>query len=115
MCSATLPVPPVAGTAVDGVVEAIESGVRGGLLVPPEQPEQLAAAMRPLLEDDALVEQLTAIGKPWAWARFDAREMVRQIEAVYVEETQRRGIALPPAGVAALSGATEPVAAPAHE
>jgi glycosyltransferase involved in cell wall biosynthesis len=106
---------PVAGTAVDGVVEAIESGARGGLLAPPEQPEQLAAAMRRLLDDRMLVEQLTAVGKPWAWARFDAREMVRQIEAVYVEELRRRGIALPPAEVQALSGAPETVAAPARE
>lgn len=89
---------PVAGTAVDGVAEAIESGTRGGLLVPPEQPEQLAAAMRRLLEDRALVERLTTAGKAWAWARFDARQMVRQIEAIYVEELRRRGIPLPPAG-----------------
>jgi len=89
---------PVAGTAVDGVAEAVDSGTRGGLLVPPEQPEQLAASMRRLLEDRALAEGLTTVGKTWAWARFDAREMVRQIEAIYVEELQRRGIPLPPAG-----------------
>jgi glycosyltransferase involved in cell wall biosynthesis len=106
---------PVAGTAVDGVVEAIESGVRGGVLSPPEQPEQLAAAMRRLLEDRAFVEQLTTEGKTWAWARFDAREMVRQIEAIYAEELRQRGIALP-AGDALVPGSTAaPVAAPAHE
>lgn len=106
---------PVAGTAVDGVVEAIESGARGGLLVPPEQPEQLAAAMRRLLEDQALVEQLTTIGKAWAWERFDAREMVRQIEAIYVEELQRRGLLLPPAGALAPTSPVKTLAAPAHE
>ena len=94
---------PVAGTAVDGVVEAIERGERGGLLAPPEQPDQLAVAMRRLLEDQALVEQLTTIGKAWAWERFDAREMVRQIEAIYAEELQRRGLPLPPAGTSAPS------------
>jgi glycosyltransferase involved in cell wall biosynthesis len=106
---------PVAGTAVDGVVEAIASGERGGLLVPPEEPEQLAAAMRRLLEERALVEELTTAGKTWAWARFDAREMVRQIEAVYEEELRRRGIALPPAEVLPLSGPAEMTAAPARE
>jgi glycosyltransferase involved in cell wall biosynthesis len=106
---------PVAGTAVDGVVEAIASGERGGLLVPPEQPEQLAAAMRRLLEDRALVEQLTGVGKPWAWARFDAREMVRQIEAIYVEELQRRDLPLPPAGALTASGLPGVLAAPTHE
>ncbi|HEY7124561.1 MAG TPA: glycosyltransferase family 4 protein [Ktedonobacterales bacterium] len=87
---------PVAGSAVDGVVEAIESGKRGGLLVPPEQPEQLAAAMQRLLVDRAYAEQLAAAGKTWAWARFDAREMVKAIEAIYREELQKRGIRLPP-------------------
>ncbi len=106
---------PVAGTAVDGVVEAIESGVRGGLLSPPEQPAQLAAAMRRLLEDRALAARLTGVGKPWAWARFDAREMVRQIEAVYVEELRQRGIPLPAGGALAASSPAEPVAAPSHE
>jgi glycosyltransferase involved in cell wall biosynthesis len=87
---------PVAGSAVDGVVEAIESGKRGGLLVPPEQPAQLAAAMQRLLEDRAFAGQLAAEGKAWAWARFDAREMVKEIEAVYAEELHKRGLSLPP-------------------
>jgi glycosyltransferase involved in cell wall biosynthesis len=90
---------PVAGTAVDGVVEAIESGQRGGLLVQPEQPAQLTAAMRRLLEDRALAGRLTTEGKTWAWARFDAREMVRQIEAIYVEELQRQKIPIPPSSL----------------
>ncbi len=106
---------PVAGTAVDGVVEAIESGQRGGLLVPPEQPAQLAAALRRLLEDRALVKQLTSAGKSWAWARFDAREMVRHIEAIYVAELQRRGIPLPAAGALAVSSPAEAVTTPARE
>jgi glycosyltransferase involved in cell wall biosynthesis len=106
---------PVAGTAVDGVVEAVESGRRGGLLSPPEEPEQLAAAMRRLLEDPALVEQLTTEGRTWAWARFDAREMVRQIESVYAHELRQRGIPLPTARPLAASSPAEPVATPSHE
>ncbi len=98
---------PVAGTAVDGVVEAIESGQRGGLLVPPEQPAQLAGALRRLLEDRALAERLTAEGTAWAWARFDARQMVRQIETIYDEELQRHGIALP-------TPAAQPLPSAAH-
>ena len=106
---------PVAGTAVDGVVEAIESGVRGGLLSPPEQPEHLAAAMRRLLEDRAFARQLTAEGKTWAWARFDAREMVRQIEAMYAEELRQRGIPLPAGDMLATASPATPVAAPTHD
>lgn len=102
---------PVVGTAVDGVVEAIDSGKRGGLLVPPEQSEQLAAALRQVLQDRALAERLIAEGKTWAWERFDAREMVRLIESIYVEELQRRGIALPAASSAATPRAAETLAA----
>ncbi len=106
---------PVAGTAVDGVAEAIESGVRGGLLSPPEQPEPLAAAMRRLLEDRAFAQQLTTEGKTWAWARFDAREMVRQIEAIYAEELRRRGIPLPAGDALPSASPAAPVAAPTRE
>ena len=106
---------PVAATAVDGVVEAIESGERGGLLVPPEQPEQLAGALRQLLEDRALAERLTAAGAPWAWKRFDAREMVKLIESIYVEELQRRGIPLPAATVQPLFNTAEAVSAAPQE
>src|SRR5437588_6327695 len=42
VCEALLCSRPVAGTAVDGVREVIVSGVRGGILVPPGQPEALA-------------------------------------------------------------------------
>ena len=86
---------PVAGTAVDGVVEAIQSGQRGGLLVPSEQSEQLAGALCQLLEDRALAERLAAEGRGWAWERFDARQMVKLIESIYAEEVQRRGLPLP--------------------
>lgn len=107
---------PVAGTAVDGVVEAIESGVRGGLLVPAEQAEQLAGALCQLLEDRTLAERLTAEGTTWARERFDARDMVRLIESIYAEEVQRRGIPLPAATAQALPGAAEAVsAAPPQE
>ncbi len=102
---------PVVGTAVDGVVEAIDSGKRGGLLVPPEQSAQLAAALRQVLRDCALAGRLTAEGKTWAWERFDAREMVRLIESIYVEELQRRGIPLPAASSAATPRAAETLAA----
>src|SRR5439155_1037471 len=43
VCEALLCGRPVAGTAVDGMREVIVSGVRGGILVPPNQPAALAA------------------------------------------------------------------------
>lgn len=48
---------PVIGTAVGGVPAAIEDGV-SGLLVPPCDAEQLAAAMTRLLEDESLRARL---------------------------------------------------------
>lgn len=54
---------PVAGTAVACVVEASESGGRGGLLSPLERLEQLTAGMRRPLNDRTLIERLTAADK----------------------------------------------------
>ena len=102
---------PVAGTAVDGMLEAIESGKRGGLLAPAEDPAQLAENMRRLLEDRALADKLAAEGKTWAWARFDSRAMVKHIEAIYAEALQQRGLPLPASGGLPVEQTTAPLAA----
>jgi glycosyltransferase involved in cell wall biosynthesis len=54
---------PVVATAVGGVPEVVRDG-ENGLLVPPNDPEALAAAMRALLGDDALRARLASAAKP---------------------------------------------------
>ena len=50
---------PVIATAVGGVPEIVQSGVNG-ILVPPRDPDALAAAMARVSEDDALRANLRA-------------------------------------------------------
>jgi len=54
---------PVVSTAVGGVPEVVHDG-ENGLLVPPGRPEELAAALRRILEEPGLRERLAANAKP---------------------------------------------------
>jgi glycosyltransferase involved in cell wall biosynthesis len=54
---------PVVSTAVGGVPEVVHDR-ENGLLVPPEDPEALAAALREVLEDDDLRRRLAAAAQP---------------------------------------------------
>ena len=54
---------PVVSTAVGGVPEVVRDG-ENGLLVPPNDPTALAAALRRVLHDDALRSRLAAAAKP---------------------------------------------------
>ena len=53
---------PVVSTAVGGVPEVVHDR-RNGLLVPPNDPDALAAAIRTMLEDDALHDDLASAAK----------------------------------------------------
>ncbi len=76
---------PLVATAVDGVREAVVSGERGGLLVPPKDPAALAQAAARLMEDPRLATQLAAAGRSWARQRFDVQDMVAAIDRLYQE------------------------------
>jgi glycosyltransferase involved in cell wall biosynthesis len=80
----------VAGTAVDGVREVIISGERGGILVPPERPDELAAATLTLLADRAGAQRLADAGRQWIEDHLSASRMVSDIEGVYEEITERK-------------------------
>jgi glycosyltransferase involved in cell wall biosynthesis len=54
---------PVVSTAVGGVPEVVRDG-ENGLLVAPGRPEELAAAMRRILEEPGLRDRLAAAAKP---------------------------------------------------
>jgi glycosyltransferase involved in cell wall biosynthesis len=54
---------PVVSTAVGGVPEVVKDG-ENGLLVPPGRPEELAAALRRVLDEPGLRERLAAGAKP---------------------------------------------------
>jgi glycosyltransferase involved in cell wall biosynthesis len=84
---------PVVASAVQGLVEIIDDG-RTGLLVVPGDPRALADAIRTLLEDDALATRLAAQGRADALRRFSLeryrRDVVAAVAAVAGKSERRR-------------------------
>ena len=73
---------PVVATAVDGLPEAVED--RGtGLLVPPDDPVALAAALDALSTDPALRTAMGTRGRARVAEHFTARTMVAETQRVY--------------------------------
>jgi glycosyltransferase involved in cell wall biosynthesis len=74
---------PVVAAAVAGPVELIDPG-RTGLLVPPEDPARLAAAIRTVLADRGLAEGLAAGGRAeWARSFAEGPVVARWQEALH--------------------------------
>jgi glycosyltransferase involved in cell wall biosynthesis len=73
---------PCVSTAVGAIAEAVEDE-RTGLLVPPEDPERLAAALLRLLKDPVLRVQMGSAGRERACSRFDLKVMTRRYEDLY--------------------------------
>lgn len=80
---------PIVATRVDGAAEAIEEGVNG-FLVEPGQPQAQAERVLRLLSDSALRRAVGQNGLEQVDPKFNEREMVRRIEAVYLECTQEK-------------------------
>ncbi|MEP7157905.1 MAG: glycosyltransferase [Chloroflexota bacterium] len=84
------------GTAC--VNEWIEDG-RTALVVPPEDPHAVAAAVKRALSDDALVDSAAAINATVARARLDAKVLDERVLALYARMAKGaivRASALPP-------------------
>ena len=75
---------PVVASRVGGLAAAVLDG-RTGLLVPPEDPAALAAAIATLLGDGALRSRLGAAGPARVEADFGAEGMVEAYEKLYRE------------------------------
>jgi glycosyltransferase involved in cell wall biosynthesis len=73
---------PVVATNVGGNAEAVQDGV-SGVIVPPEDPDALAAAIAHLLSDPAKAKQMGAQGKRLAAEKFTTEAMMNQITNVY--------------------------------
>lgn len=73
---------PVVATDVGGVGEALVDG-HAGRLIPPRDPEALAAAITALLADPALRDAMGRRGRALALARFRAEDATRRLEAAY--------------------------------
>lgn len=73
---------PVVASRVGGIPEVIEDGV-SGLLVPPHDPEALAAAISRLLKDHPYADMIGRAGHDVVHARFCIGLMVRAVEGIY--------------------------------
>ena len=77
---------PVVATAVGGVPEVVHDG-ENGLLVPPGDPEALAAAMRRVLEEPGLCDRLATGAKPSVEA-ISSDAIYTRLEALLAEAVQ---------------------------
>jgi glycosyltransferase involved in cell wall biosynthesis len=73
---------PVAATAVNAVADLVEPGVTG-LLVPPQRPELMAAAIGYLLDSPAEAARMAAAGQARIGARYSAAGLSAALTAAY--------------------------------
>jgi glycosyltransferase involved in cell wall biosynthesis len=85
---------PVVASRVGGVPEAVVDG-RTGLLVEPSRQDELAAALRVLIQDRDLRRRLGAAGRARAEQRFDLERFRRAHLELYSAELARLGLPLP--------------------
>jgi glycosyltransferase involved in cell wall biosynthesis len=74
---------PLVATNVDGIPEVIDDGVNG-FMVPPRDPEKMAARILDLLNDDALRNRMGEQGRKKVRENFGIERMVKQVEQVYL-------------------------------
>jgi glycosyltransferase involved in cell wall biosynthesis len=82
---------PVVATAVPGTDEVVRHRSTG-LLVPPSDPDGLAAAIQEILRDETLARQLAGAGYDLVKRDFTADGMARSIMAVYDELLAERSV-----------------------
>ena len=73
---------PVVSTAVSGIPELVDHG-RNGLLVPPEDPAALAAAIRSLATDPSRRERLATSAASTVAHRFDGDRLARELVSLF--------------------------------
>jgi L-malate glycosyltransferase len=73
----------IVATAVGAAPVLIVDGVHG-ILVPPGNPQKLAEAIKRLLDDRELAQQLGAAARRRAWERYSREAMVRRFEEFYI-------------------------------
>jgi len=86
---------PVVATHVGGIPEIVCDG-KTGILVSPEDPHALAAALEDLLLDEAKRRMMSHEAKKWVSERFEAKRMCAETEVLYKElyaAAQKKGCA----------------------
>jgi glycosyltransferase involved in cell wall biosynthesis len=84
---------PVVATDVGGTGEVVRHG-HSGLLIPPKDPEALAAAVSEVLATPVRAREMGRLGRRIVEDGFSAHAMVRQMEDHYLSLAAQRGVAL---------------------
>lgn len=84
---------PVVATAVNSVPDLVVPG-HSGLLVRPGRPLELAAAVDAFLDDSPLAERCVERGRALAGRQFDAEELGRVLDEVYLQGLERSALAM---------------------
>ncbi|MEN8150447.1 MAG: glycogen synthase [Planctomycetota bacterium] len=74
----------VVASATGGILEVVEDG-KTGILVPPSNPAELAAALNQVVGDPALAESMGRAGRQRVEDTFSWAAVARQTEALYAE------------------------------
>jgi glycosyltransferase involved in cell wall biosynthesis len=74
---------PVVATRVGGNPEVVEDGVTG-FLVPPREPEALAASIGRLLEHPQLAQAMGRAGRERAAEHFSLQRLTQETESLYL-------------------------------
>lgn len=77
---------PVVCSSVGGIPDVVDDG-ETGFLVPPSDPDALAAALDRLLADPALAARMGEAGRALVRGRFSWPELARRIEEVWIRAT----------------------------
>jgi glycosyltransferase involved in cell wall biosynthesis len=85
---------PVVATRVGGVPDLVEHGVTG-CLVPPDDPETLAAALLALLRDPDQRRVLGKAARERVLPAFGADRLVADMDRLYEELLRAKGVAIP--------------------
>jgi starch synthase len=74
----------VVASAVGGIVEVVEDG-KTGILVPPARPDELAAAIRKLLDDPATARAMGKAGRKRVEEKFSWTSVAARTQEVYAD------------------------------
>jgi glycosyltransferase involved in cell wall biosynthesis len=85
---------PVVATDVGGTGEVVRHG-QSGLLVPAKDPVPLADAISQLLGAPQRAMEMGRLGRRIVQERFSAHAMVSQMEELYLDLLERRGVTVP--------------------
>jgi len=85
---------PCVATNVSGIPDVVADGVTG-LLVPPRDPEALAAALKALVDDPARAREMGRRGRERVVPAFSVEEMLAKLETLYAALLREKGVTPP--------------------